>query len=93
LLCTEHDVHALSRNRSTPLHYCAWMGRVDTVKILLEAGAETERHMHGGDTALHQAAWQGQLEVAKLLIEHKADIGAVRHPSLAFPCLDLCSYM
>lgn len=58
LLARRHDVHALSRNRSTPLHYAAWNGHRETVTILLDTGeAELERHMQGGDTALHQAAW------------------------------------
>ena len=42
LLARGHDVHALSRNKSTPLHYSSWNGHADTVKVLLEAGAETE---------------------------------------------------
>jgi ankyrin repeat protein len=31
LLARGHDVHSLSRNRSTPLHYAAWNGHLETV--------------------------------------------------------------
>ena len=76
LLERGHDVHALSRNRSTPLHYAAWSGSLPLVRLLLEKGAETERRMEGGDTPLHQASWRGHAEVVSFLLASNADAAA-----------------
>ena len=78
LLARGHDVHALSRNKSTPLHYASWNGHSESVTILLESHADTERHMHGGDTALHQAAWNGHTLVARLLLDSGASMSATK---------------
>eukprot|EP00936_MAST-01D_sp_MAST-1D-sp1_P001902 g1902.t1 len=73
------DLHCLSWNRSTPLHYAAWKGSADIVAALLEAGADPTRRMQDGDSALHQASWQGKIAAAKLLIERgNADVHAVK---------------
>ena len=45
---------------------------------MLEAGAETERHMQGGDTALHQAAWNGHTRAAQLLLDNGASMSATK---------------
>ena len=51
-------------------------GNVDIVKVLLIAGAKTERKDEEGATALHHACDGGKLEVAKVLMQKGADCNA-----------------
>ena len=54
--------------------------RPEHVKVLLEAGADTEFTNAWGRNAIFLAAWEGQTEVMELLIAHGADVhGAARH--------------
>ena len=53
----------------------AWNGQVDTVRALIEAGADLDkRSKDNGSTALHVAARYGHAEVVKILIGAGADI-------------------
>ena len=54
----------------------AWMGRTETVKLLVEKGVNVDVTDGLGWTPLHEAAWMGKTEVLKLLIEKGADINA-----------------
>jgi ankyrin repeat protein len=56
---------------STPLLYAALYGNADTVRLLLESGAEPNIRNDGGATALMWAV--GDLEKTRLLLEHGAD--------------------
>jgi ankyrin repeat protein len=51
-----------------PLHEAAWRN-LDTVKLLLEHGADIERRDLEGNTALHWAAAQGKSDVVRFLVE------------------------
>ena len=58
------DVHCRS-----PLKLAAENGHVEIVRLLLEAGADTNRINDCGDTALMSASQeQGHLEVLRLLL-------------------------
>lgn len=52
------DLHALGAGR-TALHWAARAGDVDSVKALLELGADPNRAGEKGITALHEAVWVG----------------------------------
>jgi ankyrin repeat protein len=61
----------------TQLHKWAVRGDANTVRELLEAGANSNERDHAGWTPLHEAALRGRLEVLKLLLQHGADPNAL----------------
>jgi hypothetical protein len=50
---------------------------LDCLELLINAGAEIERHHHLGTTALHFAALAGATEHAEWLLEHSADVNRI----------------
>jgi ankyrin repeat protein len=72
-------LQARDKDGSTPLHCAAWKGHVETVRFLLDAGANINDHNqngHWGTTPLHAAAHGDQRAVAELLIARGADTQA-----------------
>jgi len=63
-----------------PLMVAAAFGHVDTVRVLLDAGADVNAKDLTGWTPLHAAAFKGNLEIVRLLLER----GAVAEPSTWF---------
>ena len=66
----------------TPLHMATSLGPVESVKILLEAGANTEATDDLGSTPLHYAAMSNLADtaaVAKALIDAGSVVSAVDH--------------
>lgn len=61
----------------TALHQAARNGKVDTVRALIDHGAEVDATNTRGQTALHEAAMGGFFEVCRLLIHCGADLNAV----------------
>lgn len=59
-----------------PLHRAAGAGNVESVRLLLEAGAEVDPLKGEAGTPLFFAASQGRTEVVELLIEAGADVNA-----------------
>eukprot|EP00435_Cladocopium_sp_Y103_P029712 s982_g7.t1 len=73
LLKAPRDPEVTVNTLGTPLHMAAWMGQVECVRLLLEAGVEPDSAMASflyGDitTPLHAAADLGQTEVIRLLV-------------------------
>jgi ankyrin repeat protein len=60
----------------TALHEAAEQGCYDTLKLLLDKGANIEAISFRGITPLHRAAGQGGCEVTKLLLSYGANIDA-----------------
>ena len=59
----------------TPLYTAARAGHIDTVKILLAAGADVDAtNMFDGATALCVAARQGNLDVVSALLDYGANL-------------------
>ena len=67
--------YSIRRYGGTALHKAARQGHVDTVRVLLSAGADPNvrsTHLHGG-TPLHLATWSGDPESIRVLIAGGAD--------------------
>jgi uncharacterized protein len=72
LLAHGAHVHRFSHNplRNQPLHACIALSRdPQTVRILIDQGADVNMAQAGGYTPLHQAAASGLIEVTKILLE------------------------
>lgn len=69
------DVHAVAENptRLRPLHSAVAARDVDSVRMLLERGAEPDARQQGGHTALMGAAHHGDEALVELLLQHGAD--------------------
>ena len=64
--------------RGTPLHYAAFCGLNNVVKILAVENSQNvnSRSFVDESTPLHLALQEGHVEVARLLVERRADLGA-----------------
>ena len=76
-LLLEHGAHAhqCSRNpqRNQPIHAAIALGNsLETVELLLEAGADVNATQAGGFTPLHQAAAAGKLDTVAFLLKNGA---------------------
>lgn len=69
------DVNAAAGNpqRVTPAHAAAAMCDRETMRMLLERGADPNARQQMDYTPLHGAASRGDVEMAKLLLAHGAD--------------------
>jgi cytohesin len=65
--------HLLSLD--TPLIEAARRGHLDTVKVLVEGGADVNLQGEAFYGPLHCAAYSGHLETVKYLLEHGASVG------------------
>ena len=72
------DVAATARNgmRVQALHSAVAGRHLDVVRVLVEAGADTNVHQHGGWTPLMGAAAHGDEDIVDLLLAHGADPAA-----------------
>jgi ankyrin repeat protein len=61
----------------SPLEEAAAVGSLDTVRLLLEAGADPNFRGRDGWSALHWAAEESHFEVVQLLLEAGANVNAV----------------
>lgn len=72
---TSHDINALDEEGRSALHYAAWNGLLETLLVLLSAGATVD--IRSGDrrsTPLHFAAGMGHLACVEALLRHGADV-------------------
>ena len=67
----------LSRSGVPALHFAAQSGKMEIVKLLLEAGANKNILDNSGMTVLHKAASSNALDVFTYFVENGADINAV----------------
>ena len=58
---------------ATPLIIASENGHAEVVKLLLAAGADKDKAMHGGTTPLYIASFNGHAEVVKLLLAAGVD--------------------
>jgi ankyrin repeat protein len=62
----------------TPLLFAARHGRIESARVLLEAGADVNETAPNGDSVLVMASFSGQGKFAAFLLEHGADPNAAR---------------
>jgi ankyrin repeat protein len=76
LILSGADVQVRSRNamNNAPLHAAAAGRSRDSVRILLEHGADVNAQQEGGWTALHAASQNGDVEMVQLLIASGAHV-------------------
>lgn len=69
------DVNAAAKNpqRVAPVHAAAAVCDRETMRLLLERGADPNARQQEGFTAFHSAASRGDIEMARLLLAHGAD--------------------
>src|SRR5205814_9753974 len=69
------DVTAAAENaqRVAPVHAAASVGDVETMRLLLERGADANARQHNSFVPLHAAAGNGDLDMARLLVARGAD--------------------
>jgi uncharacterized protein len=75
-------VHRFSRNpmHNQPLHACIALSKdEETVRLLIDQGADVNMEQAGGYTPLHQAAAAGREELIPILLEAGAKPDSVCH--------------
>ena len=83
------DVNAAADNaqRVSALHAAAAVRDRETMKLLLERGADPNARQQNEYTPLHGAASRGDIEMAKLLLSHGADRTAMSSDGMSVAAL------
>ncbi|KAG8433291.1 hypothetical protein GDO86_017540 [Hymenochirus boettgeri] len=56
-----------------PLHYAAWQGKKEPMKLLLKSGSAVNIPSDEGQIPLHQAAQHGHYDVSEMLLQHQSN--------------------
>jgi ankyrin repeat protein len=79
-VCGANDaVHAVDSNGKMPLHWASSNGNYSVIRVLVELGAEIDRHDNDVGTALHNAAVNVQPTCLELLLALGADVSLVNN--------------
>jgi uncharacterized protein len=72
------DVHAAAENVNNvaPVHAAAAVRDIETMRLLLDRGADPNARQQRDYTALHGAASRGDIPMGELLLSHGADVNA-----------------
>ena len=77
LIDAKADVNTAGNVDMTPLMMAAMMSIPESMKLLLDAGADPKFKMKNGMTVLHYATWRSNCaECVQLLVDHGADVNA-----------------
>ena len=76
-LIDEGTINKPDSSGYTPLMRAAWSGKTETVRVLINNGADINARDKSGYTPLLWAASYGYLDIAKLLIDKGADVNAI----------------
>jgi ankyrin repeat protein len=69
-------VNAKGIDECAPLHWASLHGHTDTIRLLLEHGAEVNARNEWGETPLHWACRRGHTDVAGLLLKAGTNVNA-----------------
>jgi predicted LPLAT superfamily acyltransferase len=69
----EKGIEVTGKSLCTALRMASKYGETETVRLLLERGAEVDGNDTNGNTALHWASLDGHLDTVRLLLERGAD--------------------
>ena len=67
------NINAQEEMGCTALHFAAFEGHTDLVRLLLQHDANVSVRDNNGRTALHFTAAKGYVKIAELLLKHDAD--------------------
>jgi ankyrin repeat protein len=84
LLKAGTNIHAVTQFKETPLHLFARTGRVDIIRLLIDAKAEVDPSNNFGRTPLAQAIYFGQEAAGKMLLAKGAKRAKIR-PDIRIP--------
>ncbi|XP_019397403.1 PREDICTED: caskin-1 isoform X1 [Crocodylus porosus] len=56
-----------------PLHYAAWQGKKEPMKMVLKAGSAVNAQSDEGQIPLHLAAQHGHYDVSEMLLQHQSN--------------------
>ncbi|KAJ6653741.1 hypothetical protein lerEdw1_008768 [Lerista edwardsae] len=56
-----------------PLHYAAWQGKKEPMKMVLKAGSSVNVQSDEGQIPLHLAAQHGHYDVSEMLLQHQSN--------------------
>jgi ankyrin repeat protein len=69
----QQTVTALDGEDYRPLHWAATFGKIDIMRLLIDAGADVNApNLRSAWTPLHDAAWHGHPDAIDVLIQHGA---------------------
>ncbi|KAJ9587145.1 hypothetical protein L9F63_019333 [Diploptera punctata] len=91
LLGYKMDINIINENLQTPALRAASYFKWETVKQLLEHGADCTARDKKGDTILHYAAQKGAKNIIRILLGHKMDIN-IKNKYLQTPAHLAASY-
>ncbi|NWY02963.1 CSKI1 protein, partial [Nothoprocta ornata] len=60
-------------SRMRPLHYAAWQGKKEPMKMVLKAGSSVNIPSDEGQIPLHLAAQHGHYDVSEMLLQHQSN--------------------
>ena len=72
------DREAVKSGCRTALHFAAGRGMVDTMAVLLSAGADPNHERDNGETVLLRAAREGKTPVVQALLQHPGSCSLAR---------------
>jgi len=73
--CIDIDINALDTEGKIPLHYAAWVGKVEIIKYLIDHGANIHAKSYNLNTCLHFAAANCHFEAVKYFLDIGIDKG------------------
>ncbi|MAF77995.1 MAG: hypothetical protein CME60_07515 [Halobacteriovoraceae bacterium] len=69
LSLTKESINSRNKNGQTPLMIYSYLGELETVKELIEKGANIQLKSKKGKTCLHYAAFSGNVELLNYLVQ------------------------
>lgn len=81
----EGTINKADSSGYTPLMRASWSGKTETVRVLIDNGADINARDKDGHTPLLWAVNHGHLDIAKILIDKGADVNAIANDRSTTP--------